>query len=360
MLAEVVPNLTEISLSGLCWQGTLNRFGLYCPKLTTLNIEALQVPLHVIEHLASQIPNLATLNINNLDITAEDEVRLGVYMDAVLHSIQHCKNLTTLNFNFPDSITLRVQPESWPMLPKGVQHFRCSCRVPYMHAFSEALRVIPSLCLHEFPGWADTLADMFFLFPALQKTQSLSGIGIFLECGKSEYFRNSAEHKHRYLDPEFSLDCKNLNVSGSSTHVSEVFDWMPALPLIDLVDFFLEDRDERVHCLQQLPRIFPNLKVLHVGGDHDGDEGPWGLDASFVEPLAACQHLTSIYVREPFTLTASGLRELCRCLRKSVCLNFHRCEGADGDALVAEVEMLGSEFLVELSRHFGQYTVMRA
>lgn len=87
-LAVAVPNLTDLSLDGSCFDASLEMFGSSCPKLTSLHVQAPRVPITALQNLAQKVPNVTAISVSILSVTESDMHHLGRYMQAFLLVLQ--------------------------------------------------------------------------------------------------------------------------------------------------------------------------------------------------------------------------------------------------------------------------------
>ncbi|MEW5316045.1 MAG: hypothetical protein WDW38_007435 [Sanguina aurantia] len=149
ILANAVPNLRELNLCGCCWDAAIPSFGLACPHLIQLDFEALSVPVEALMNLPANLPNLTSLGIMNYDAGAADQPQLAAYLDAFLPTTQQCARLANLDIELGEYPSLTCQPDTWALIPTGLQHLCCACYMAESPSFNTLIRRVPSLCLRK-------------------------------------------------------------------------------------------------------------------------------------------------------------------------------------------------------------------
>ncbi|MEW5304502.1 MAG: hypothetical protein WDW36_007112 [Sanguina aurantia] len=353
MLATAVPNLQELKLTGCCWDAALYAFGLACPHLTQLDIEALCVPVEALTSFGTHLPHLLHLTVTNHHVCHADKVQLGAYFDAFLPTTQQCVHLTRLEIDLCEGMSLTCQPDTWALIPTDkLQHLRCACYMAESPSFNALIRKVPSLCLEGPP--CDDLLKVFRGFPLLRQLEVLStqsnGDATWLVCdeeGDLAFDMHDADApglrmlRDRLLDGSFSLTCNSIGFEGSMGGISGVFDWLPVFPTVGTVEFMFSG-DDTPHCLQRLAHLCPGAYEIILDGLADVAEA-WSLEV--LAPLAALPKLGLLRLRCPqLAVTVDGLMKLCNSLPRMACLTIDTrlCEGVvDRQELAAEVEKLG-------------------
>lgn len=144
-LAMAVPKLEALQLLGCCWDAASPAFGASCPRLSSLRIEALHVPMSALQDFGTRLPHLTTLALcYHNDQRNEETEMVFEYMNAVLSVAQCCSKLTMLDIDFSQRITLECKFLSWGLLPQSLWNLRCSCAVDPSEAFDTLIRSLPS------------------------------------------------------------------------------------------------------------------------------------------------------------------------------------------------------------------------
>lgn len=145
MLATAVPKLQHLNLWGVCVDVALAAFGVNCPQISSLKVEALLVPVSSLIGIDVWFPNLAHFTINTrgmlgkrLIVGPYDPPDVGSwtymqhYVDLVLPLLQGCSNLKILHLDiqpikggFVKCEKIRCSQQVWECLPPSLEEFCC-------------------------------------------------------------------------------------------------------------------------------------------------------------------------------------------------------------------------------------------
>lgn len=317
MLAARLPLLQHLSLVGYCEYVPLGVFGLRCPHLRSLQIDALQTQLGSLEHLHQSLPILSHFTLSNrgpLDLQSSHTYYYYIFkcVDSCFELLQKCKNLKILQLDlwaehrFPEAPVLVIECAArvWDCLPQSVDVLRCDVKLtslPECLGFTSRVRVLHLADLDDF-----RLPEFLKLAPCLQKLTVEHGQTVEVMWKDEDIsFAELAVLKARLLH-SFQLSCDSVSFTGSSVAVCDMLTWL--LPLTDTTccDIVFTDIVHDLDMLDQLPRVFPNL--VHMSFV-DATRGPYAqvIDARILRALAEVTSLKSIGMRLQLGNVGMGL-----------------------------------------------------
>lgn len=322
-LAAAVPNLQLLGLQGCCWDASLSVFGTSCPRLITLCVQALQVPIRALQGFGNHLPNLTSISIGNAHITREDEEQLGLYLDAFLLETGHCSKLTSLCMSTPDeNVGPDCEPEGWSVLPASLQQLDINWPVAYSDVFQTLITRMKVLRLwsHEVP-----LPDVLQTNPLLESLETLGESDYAVHCTDSPG-EQPMQHlmKQRLLDGTFHLACHALSLHGTAKDIRDMLEWFPQIPSCKSLSIYFEG-GWKADCLQHVPRLFQGMSCFIMGGVVVEEQSS-DRDLAFFSPLTDCPNLTKLCIQCNLPrLTTSGWVQLCVSLQglQSLGLNHH-------------------------------------
>ncbi|MEW5306827.1 MAG: hypothetical protein WDW36_009265 [Sanguina aurantia] len=349
-LAAAVPNLRSLSLSGPCWDASLQAFGASCPHLATFSAQIPHLPVQALQGLAQKLPHLRSVTFADHDAGALDAADLDAYVDACLLETQRCSGLASLHLHLANDNELSCKPASWALQPASLESLSCTCFVTGSAAFDTLTHRLSRLCLMS-PPVASVVA-LLGEFPLLSELRVLGHAPMTIECdggyipgggGGRGAFRGL---KKRFLGGGFQLKCVILSLVGDCEEVQGVLAWLPPFPEVQEVMIQLTP-GPWAHCLQLVPELFPAAQTLVLAGGLNRPDVP-GVDTEFYEPLCGLPHLTKLqlYTRG-LPLTMPGLRQLCLSLPGLEELTLRPCKGIDSYKLETRLESAGRDISVE-------------
>lgn len=276
-------------------------------------------------------------------------------MDAVLYSAQRCAKLASLNIAFPTGIVLDLVPESWELLPPSLTHLRYSSGLEDHDDLGRLIRRLWNLDLRDFPSsvqHSNHLVHLLCKCPHLEVLRLPLDDHEYVEllCSEDPGFpdptrRSVSILKKRFLAPGLQLRCSRLCIYGTAEQVKDLLSWLPPFPDISNVKLIFCS-DEQENCLQNLSRVFPNVRGLILGVTEEGRDA-WLVGSEFLRPLGECATLQSLYLCLDLTLTGPQLRELCTSPPQLTRFNFHPCQADQKSELRSGLKELGREIVVE-------------
>lgn len=325
------------------------------PVRTSSNFEAISVPVEALKNLPANLPNLTSLGIMNYDAGAADQPQLAAYLDAFLPTTQQCARLANLDIELGEYPSLTCQPDTWALIPTGLQHLCCACYMAESPSFNTLIRRVPSLCLVSPP--CDDLLQLLREFPVLESLELLHDETMWLVCDEPQE-EDDSNHgdglglgllKTRLLDGSLTLTCPSMGFEGTAEGIQDVCEWLPVFPDTYLVEFLFKGFAEPL-CLQDLARVFPNVYKITLDGGSEGD-GRWGLEV--LAPLAVLPELCELTLKCPqLVITPDGILLLLDSLHNlsdlTICARLCDNLFLDEDELNAMVAKLGRDVSVRI------------
>lgn len=285
-LAAAVPNLRSLSLSGPCWDASLQAFGASCPQLTTFCAQIPHLPIQALQGLAQKLPNLTSVTFADHNAGMLDAAKLGDYVDACLLETQHCRNLVSLSLHLLNDNELVCKPASWKLQPAGLTSLSCTCFITGSGAFDTLTHRLSSLCLMSPP--VASVVELLAEFPLLDKLQLLGHTPMTIECDKGCSIPGSScgafkRLKKRFLHGGFRLKCDILTLVGDCKEVQDMLAWLPQFPEVQEVMLQLTP-GPWAHCLQRVPEVFPAAHTFVLAGGLNWSDVPVDMDMDFLSP----------------------------------------------------------------------------
>lgn len=357
-LAAAMPNLKKLSIDGGFGQPVIRAFGLLCPQLTSLQVEALSVPATALQHVSKHLPRLTHLTLRACfpgweGFKDRDHHSLATYLSAAMVHLRPCAVLTTLETDWDVHSQEACGKECWDLAPHSLQEF--SCNVPFQNPrtflrFGSRLRRITmrnDLC--------GDLQQFLNHHPFLEELTVLGFHTVdLLDAGRD--YKADRQHvtpdyylplKERFA-AGFKLSCSTVLLAGPSGEVREFLGWLPPLPSVKDVGILLKG-NSRVECLQQLAGVFPSLSYIYVGGERPEGWNPWPVaDAEVFAPLSACTSLTRICLLVHVAFTTQGLFQMCQGLPALNDLKFVDWEDVDSKLLGRAVSLVDRKIDIQV------------
>lgn len=305
-LAALLPQLQHLSLKGYCEDAALREFGLRCPRLKSLKIDAIQTQLKALRHIDQALPNLTHFILHNRGPLDTEHwhgyySNMRRYVDSCCLLLTKCKELKVLQldlwaehrFTGPE-LVIECSKHVWDNLPPSLEELRCDVE---LRGILACLGLVSRVRVMHLADIADCrLPELMMLAPCLEKLTVEHGQKVEV-MWKHENISWSelSVLKARLLDG-FWLSCDSVSFTGSSVAVRDMMTWLPPLHDTTYCDVVFTDTVHDLDLLDQLARVFP--VVVHLSFvDARRLTRTRDLDEGVLKALACVRSLRSIDMR---------------------------------------------------------------
>lgn len=328
VLAAAVPKLQHLGLLGHCSDGALSAFGLVCPELHSLQVEASTVPIKALHHLHQYLPKLTHFSLFKRGSRGNN---LQNFTLACFNLLQDCSLLAGMELDFGGKVEIVFNKEVWLQLPPGINHLRCTCPLQGLRHAVSLLANLKTLDVMASP-YIDLL-ELLRLTPCLQalilQQKDYMHLDICQLYTDDGMFADDLPSLQQQLST-MRISCPSFLLRGCSNAVSVVMNWLQPICCRMLTVQLCSLESSPLNFLHQLPSLFPNLTTLElmdVRSIPDLHMPPAPLGQDCLGPVVQCQSLEKLFLRMRISLTSAGLAQLCSSLPNMVVVKCFACTG---------------------------------
>lgn len=284
------------------------------------------------------------LSSSDINITSlKQQQDLTQYVTEDLDCLGNASCLTRIDLNLRKGCDIII---NWNILPSSLQELRCADYASMHHKGSEkSRRNLLRLVLPSFP--CPNVGVLKAQFPMLQQL-TVTGpsevrIGLYLDDLVPFY---AGQHRplFRIFDGGFQLDCCSLRMEGDYRNIQKLLQIMPPCPSTMFLTVGLRDEQSHNFRLQDLSRVFTNVKRLTLVDHNVGFIKAELSAASIVNHLSRCTCLERLQLSVEINFTTQSLGTLCLNLPNLSFLSFFHVKQVDNHRLQARVLMSRSVF----------------
>lgn len=355
-LAPAMPKLLQMSLGGCISRSTVAAYSSTFAQLRGVMVEALCVPVEVVQYLCPLLPKLAHFQLMTQkgDQSSKGQGELNGYVALAFAALHSCTQLTRIDLAFARNTWLGISAESWDVLPDSFEELQCTFAFTFSHRghVASLRRRVKRLVLSSFPF--NGLDQMRCQFPLLQQLTVRGGAEVSMECC-SDRSPDDIESLRRIFDGGLVLSCSSLKIEGKCRSLRDLLEVMPPLPATVYVTLGLRGKRPRDFCLEHVARVFPNLKRLTLMDDESLCRASPMTDEGFVAPLLKCRALERLQLSVQLSFNTASLKKFCSSLPRLLFLFYFPWEGVDDEKLKAEVQATRPGFEFKPCVGYGHY-----
>lgn len=337
VLAAALPSLWSLTLQGCCGDLAFAAFGASCPRLTSLNLEALSLPIKAMHGITTHLPTLTRFTLTSPK-TCLDSLRLMAYVEACLRAFQPSTLLDSFDLSFDKAISLKCKPGSWSHLPPNLHNFDCDGRLLGILHATTLLNSLRILSTEQTPRF-EQLIRILKLAPNLQNLYAWASPGCVMHCKRVDTMPGIAVLQERLLNGLW-IRFPILHMVGSDTDVRTVLAALPVLRCFTARCVLQFIGDPQPDCLADVARVFPLLHELTLLTDSPMLDIP-AVGTQMLEALAACTGLMKLWIRVQMNHTITDLVRLCLGMRALRVLHFVNSTGVSLPDLKSELATQG-------------------
>lgn len=355
MLAAAVPNLQSLSLGGVCVDVALPVFGSSCPLLSSLQVEAVLVPLCSLEGINVWFPNMARFTIHTTSPGARQQCSLYFgrlverYVNDALPLLYACSKLKRLQLDMNPKdrgaghtrlcVVVTCTQQAWDSLPASLDEFECDTHVEHLLAATSFLHRIRSLALEDLP--CNSLTEMLLQAPLLERLAITSEDPLWLMWQEDITPSELESLKAQFLRG-FQLSCESFNIYGSCKDVQDLTAWLPPLLNTQYGTVVLTKGVVSEDLLDGLVHMCPALMSLVVKSQNMSGNSSVPvksqLDEGILRPLVRLSCLQKLTLCLKIKYTMEGVISLCASLPTLDAVCFHRSNELSCDIIMEEME----------------------
>lgn len=343
ILAKEVPILQHLSLLGLCKDGALHTFGVNCPELHSLQVEASSVSPEALYDLGTHLPSLSHFKLmkrgawgNNLQAFATD----------ALEELGPCANLKSLVVDFGRKVQIECERKVWQSLPQSLVTLRCTCLILSLrgatHMF-QTLQHLDVVC----PPYED-LFELAMFLPCLNVLKVSGNTPLVLTSQLLDAAEDTSLSDGDELpDPSainIDISCLNLLVKATNADACRIFSRLRQFSACNKVTLHVSEPTElnQLWLMHWVPKLFPRIVTLEIM-DHGAVFGaPFpapGWAGTCLGLLNPCTFLKELFLHLPMHLTSARMLELCLNITSLQTVRFVPCPGVDRKELLKHLRL---------------------
>lgn len=346
-LAAALPVLQSLRVRGSCRDPAFVAFGASCPSLTHLAVEAITLPIKVLQGLAQHFPLLSSFSLTSPTV-CPDNLQLTNYVSLSLRALQACTSLARMTLDFKDGDWVMCKPGCWDHIPASLREFVSRGG---LSSLEHAKKLLCQLQILNMKQTFDLGLDILAHAPLLQhySVYDRPGRAVKLRCdGANEHVSLLKERVLGGLVVQVSF----LELSGGASSVQAVLVGLPTLPSVRVVKAnFWRGAAPPPLALAHVARVFPNMEELHVKGQSSWPLVP-ALAMQLLQPLTLCASLVELRVGSIPGLTPVGLAQLCLSIPSLEVLSCSEEDGVDMSELESILTAQGGVTLVQNQYNF--------
>lgn len=338
-LASTLPKLRSLHIWGCVSQKTLQALSPTFPQLTSVQVEALSVPIRASKFLLSRLPKLNHFAITSEKVnqSTDGQVLLQAYVSASFNALHTRSRLTRVDMALAFDTRLYILDDAWDVLPGSLRELQFTYRNGF-HTLGhlDSLQKVQRLSLVDFPF--SSLSELSTQFPNIERLTVTGSKEIVIECSYDNGI-NDIRNLQFVFDRGLKLVAHSLKLEGKGSFIRDLLAVIPALPGTTSLALSLQGKRPYPFCLEHVARAFPNLKRLTIMGEGAmcGSSDPM-TDQAFAAPLLKCRSLERLQLSMLLDFTTESLRQLCLCLPHLSFLFYHPWTGVDDAKLKATVQ----------------------
>lgn len=361
ILANAVPDLQHLSLTGMCKEVALCAFGEHCRQLTRLEVEFFTVSRLALHGIDQALPSLSHLILTFSAPIGHYLCRnFRANMDSLLPQLSDCESLKVLELNlvlaphpgYKDDPSSFVPSTScvrgnWDRLPLSLDELHSNLSLYQLTSAEFLVARLRILTLIELPD--KSVTEVIELFPLLERLH-ISGRKIVNVVDNHDYGFNTSKEidcfQERFLRG-FLLSCANVSLAGPSKLIKAVLSSLCPLVITTRCTIKFLGRSHVWNALEGFEHVFSNLVHLNIYDTSNSDPATiLSTFQGFLTPLSGCVHLMVLEVCMKIRFTQAGFVSLCMSL-PSLCQVLCRpCEGISYESVEADLLAQGRQVTI--------------